>query len=141
MGSVAGYLIDTSALSRSMQASVASVSEPLIRSGKVATCPPLDFEALYSARNLHEYERVASLRRTRFEYLAVEDREWQRALEVQAALATRGRLRDVGMADLLIAAVAERHSLTLIHYDADFDTIADITGQDTRWVVPRGSVA
>lgn len=38
---------------------------------------------------------------------------------------------------LLIAAVAERHELTLLHYDADFDTIAEITGQDARWVVPR----
>jgi predicted nucleic acid-binding protein len=45
------------------------------------------------------------------------------------------------MPDLLVAAVAERHALTLLHYDADFDTIAEITGQDARWVVPRGSVA
>ena len=141
MGSVAGYLIDTSAMSRSSQPSVAAVSEPLIRAGKVATCPVLDFEALYSSRSNEEYERVAILRRGRFEYLAIEDREWRRALEVQAELAAKGRLREVGMADLLIAAVAERHALTLLHYDADFETIAGVTGQDARWVVPRGSVA
>jgi predicted nucleic acid-binding protein len=57
---------------------------------------------------------------------------------VQATLAAQSRLREVGMADLLIAAVAERHGLTLLHYDGDFDTIAEITGQDARWVVPRG---
>ena len=141
MGSVAGYLIDTSAMSRSSQPSVAAVSEPLIRAGKVATCPVLDFEALYSSRSNEEYERVAILRRGRFEYLAIEDREWRRALEVQAGLAAKGRLREVGMADLLIAAVAERHALTLLHYDADFETIAGVTGQDARWVVPRGSIA
>ena len=141
MGSVAGYLIDTSAMSRSSQPSVAAVSEPLIRAGKVATCLVLDFEALYSSRSNEEYERVAILRRGRFEYLAIEDREWRRALEVQAELAAKGRLREVGMADLLIAAVAERHALTLLLYDADFETIAGVTGQDARWVVPRGSVA
>lgn len=115
--------------------------EPLIRAGKVATCPVLDFEALYSSRSHEEYKRVATLRRGRFEYLTIEDREWGRALEVQAELSTRGQLRAVGLADLLIAAIAERHKLTILHYDADFETIAEVTGQDTRWVAPRGSIA
>jgi hypothetical protein len=26
------------------------------------------------------------------------------------------------------------------HYDADYDLIAEITGQPTQWVVPRGTV-
>jgi hypothetical protein len=30
--------------------------------------------------------------------------------------------------------------LPVIHYDHDFDLIAEATGQDTRWVVPRGSI-
>lgn len=44
------------------------------------------------------------------------------------------------IADLIIAAVAERHRVTVLHYDADYDLIAEITGQPTQWVVPRGSV-
>jgi predicted nucleic acid-binding protein len=43
------------------------------------------------------------------------------------------------MADLLIAATAERHGVTVLHYDADYDLIAEVTGQLTQWVVPRGS--
>jgi len=27
-----------------------------------------------------------------------------------------------------------------IHYDADYDTIAEITGQPVRWAAPRGSL-
>jgi len=27
-----------------------------------------------------------------------------------------------------------------LHYDADFDLIAGVTGQPTEWIVPRGSV-
>jgi predicted nucleic acid-binding protein len=42
--------------------------------------------------------------------------------------------------DLLIAAVAEQNDLLVLHYDADYDRIADITGQRTEWVVARGSV-
>ena len=29
--------------------------------------------------------------------------------------------------------------MTAMHHDADFDTIAAVTGQDMEWVVPRGS--
>jgi len=43
------------------------------------------------------------------------------------------------MADLLIAATAERHQATVLHYDGDFDMIASITGQPTQWVVPPGT--
>jgi hypothetical protein len=28
----------------------------------------------------------------------------------------------------------------VLHYDADFDRIADVTGQTSEWVVPKGSV-
>jgi Arc/MetJ family transcription regulator len=36
--------------------------------------------------------------------------------------------------------VAERHRVTLLHYDTDFDLIAKVSGQDTQWVVPQGSL-
>jgi predicted nucleic acid-binding protein len=138
MGAVATHIIDSSAMSRTREQEVGAVIGSLIDLGRVATCAVLDFEALYTARSPSEYVAIGELRRGAFDYLPVNDAEWSRALEVQAVLASQSRLREVGMADLLIAAVAERHGLTLLHYDSDFDTIAEITGQDARWVVPRG---
>jgi predicted nucleic acid-binding protein len=44
------------------------------------------------------------------------------------------------VADLLIAAVARRRGLTLLHYDRDFELIAAVTRQPQEWVVPAGSV-
>jgi predicted nucleic acid-binding protein len=41
----------------------------------------------------------------------------------------------------VLAAVAERHGLTVLHYDADFDHVALVTGQGVQWIVPRGSVS
>jgi predicted nucleic acid-binding protein len=41
--------------------------------------------------------------------------------------------------ELLIAAAAERRDLVVLHYDHDFELIAEVTGQSTEWVVPRGS--
>jgi predicted nucleic acid-binding protein len=59
---------------------------------------------------------------------------------VQGDLVARGRHRSAGAADLLVAATAELAGLTVLHYDADFDVIADVTGQATEWVVSRGTV-
>jgi len=35
---------------------------------------------------------------------------------------------------------ADRAGVTLLHYDADFDLIASVTGQRCEWVVGRGTV-
>jgi predicted nucleic acid-binding protein len=68
------------------------------------------------------------------------DEDWRRALDVQAALWRSGRIRAAGLPDLLIAAVAEREHLTVLHYGSDYDHIAATTGQPTQWVIPRGTV-
>jgi hypothetical protein len=49
--------------------------------------------------------------------------------------------RAAGFPDLLIAAVADRETLTILHYDSDYDLITTVTGQPTRWVVPHGTIA
>ena len=53
-------------------------------------------------------------------------------------LARAGKHRGVSIPALLIAAVAERAGLVVVHYDADFDLIAAVTRQPMHWVVPRG---
>jgi predicted nucleic acid-binding protein len=53
----------------------------------------------------------------------------RRAVELQMVLADRGMHRAPSIPDLLIAAVAERSGLVVLHHDKDFDLIADITGQ------------
>jgi predicted nucleic acid-binding protein len=70
----------------------------------------------------------------------MDQRDFDRAIQVMSALCERGQHRSVAIPDLLIAAVAERAELTIIHYDQDFDRIAEVTGQRTQWVVPRGSI-
>ncbi len=45
------------------------------------------------------------------------------------------------MPDLLIAATAEADDLTVLHYDADFERIAAVSGQTSEWIVPAGSIA
>ncbi len=114
---------------------------PLIRGGLVATCPTLDAEALYSARDAADYVAIRENRRTAYEYLPVDDEHWQLAFDFQQQLAASGRHRAVGIADLLTAVIAHQHQVTVIHYDADFETAAAVLPFDHAWVVPRGSMA
>jgi hypothetical protein len=58
----------------------------------------------------------------------------------QRALVTTSQHRAVSMADLLTAAVAATHRLTVIHYNADFETAATVLTFEHRWVASRGSV-
>jgi predicted nucleic acid-binding protein len=55
-------------------------------------------------------------------------------------LADLGRHRSVGAADLMLAAVAERAELTILHYDRDFERIAAVTGQPIEAAAPLGSL-
>jgi hypothetical protein len=39
----------------------------------------------------------------------------------------------------LVAAVTEPERITVLHYDADYEIMANVTGQAIRWVVPPDS--
>jgi predicted nucleic acid-binding protein len=141
VAAVAAYLADTSALARLRHPVVAAVLVPLIESGLVATCGVIEFELGWATRSVAELTELRADRDAGYEWLATLDEDWRRALEIQAALWRSGRMRAVGLPDLLIAAVAERERVTVLHYDGDYDFIAEITGQPVAWVVPRGTVS
>lgn len=135
------YLIDHSALTRRRtRPEVRAVLVPLLLSRQVATCAIADLEILYSAESPADYRATAEALRG-VPRAPLDEGCTERALEVQAMLAERSQHRGVSLPDLLIAACAERTGLTVLHYDADYERIAAITGQPTQWVVPRGSVS
>ncbi len=140
MAAVAKFLTDPSAIARYPRTEVAARLTPLLATGLLATCGVVDLELLRSARDSADYSKVAATRRSSFEWLPTEDVDIRRALEIQAELAKRGQHR-TAWRDLVIAAVAERHRVTVLHYDPDYDAIAEVTGQSAEWVVPKGSVS
>jgi predicted nucleic acid-binding protein len=141
MAAVATHLADTSALARLDRPAVAAVLGPLIEAGLVATCGVIEFELGWATRTSAEFDQVRADRDAGYEWLATHDEDWHRALDVQARLWRSGRVREVGFPDLLIAAVAEREGVTVVHYDGDYDLIAEMTGQRMQWVVPPGTVS
>jgi predicted nucleic acid-binding protein len=135
------FLADKSALTRrDTRPEIRDVLEPLLVAGEIATCGIVDLELLYSASSRATYRSLAEALRG-MPRVPVEEASIRRAMEVQAMLAERSQHRSVPLPDLLVAACAERAGLVVLHYDADFDRIAKLSGQEARWIVPRGSVS
>lgn len=134
-------LADTSAWHHSANPAVAAEWRRFLEEDKIAITEPVILEVLFSARNATDYdstlEKLEALHR-----IPCNDDAFARALEVQRALAHKKSLhhRSVMIPDLLIAAVAEIAGVTVWHYDSDFDRISEITGQSTKWIVPRGQI-
>lgn len=136
-----GYLVDKSALARWDEVSVAGVLDPALAAGLLWSCATVDLEVLFSARSPAEHSRVRDDRAVTYHHAPLVEEIGVTAVELQASLARAGQLRAVGPIDLLIAATAVTHSLTVLHYDSDFEILATADGRIAqRWVVPRGSV-
>ena len=114
--------------------------EPLLIAGEIATCGIVDLELLYSARDRATYRSLVEALRG-MPRVPLDEESVNRALSVQAMLAERSQHRAVPLPDLLVAACAEQADLIVLHYDGDFERIAEVTGQPTQWIVPRGSVS
>ena len=135
------YLLDKSALARvAREVSVQTALERLDDVGVLATTAIVDLEIGYSARTLDEFDAVAADRADLYQNLPLIQAAADRARKVQRELVRVGQHRGPGVSDLLIAATAEIHNATVVHYDHDFDTIAAITRQRVEWIVPAGSV-
>jgi predicted nucleic acid-binding protein len=132
------HLLDSSVLTRLHHATVRKAIEPRAERGELARAGISDLEIGYSARSGPEWDRLAEALQA-FELVETSADHLRRARQVQRLLAARHQ-RGRKVPDLLIAAAAESRDLTVLHYDADFDRIAAVTGQTCEWVVPAGSV-
>lgn len=127
---VTTWLIDKSAYVRLAVSPDADTWITRIERGLVLMSTVTRLEIGYSFRTGDEArDQSASppLSRMPITYLtpAIEDR----AVEVQMSLADRGQHRAPSIADLIVAATAEKSGLVVLAVDKDFDLIAEITGQ------------
>jgi predicted nucleic acid-binding protein len=132
------HLADTSVLTRLSNPMVLDKIRPMAEAGALARASITDLELGFSGRNVDEWRAIIDAAEVCVS-LGLEDLDVRRALQTQGRLAAAGH-RGRKIPDLIIAAVAERRQLTLLHYDRDFDLIAAVTHQDTEWVVAAGSV-
>lgn len=132
-------LVDTSAYEQIKHSPAAADRYTnLATRGLLATCNIVSGELLYS---MPDVTAMLTMRATLdgLWYLPLTAWAEARALDVLVQLADHGKHRAAKIGDLQIAATAEQYDAVLLHYDHDFDDIAEVTNQAIEWIVPRGT--
>lgn len=132
------HLVDTSVLTRVARPEVRTAIKSRAERSELARAGISDLEVGYSARSAAEWDRLAGALKM-FDLIETTTEHVRRARQVQRLLASKHQ-RGRKVPDLLVAAAAEAEDLIVLHYDADFDRIAAVTGQRSEWVVPAGSI-
>jgi hypothetical protein len=134
------YLADTSAyMAQARDSGARARFAGLLTEGRLAICQMTTLEYLNNAPDPKAYEALwTALHGQRG--MDVTAAAMNRALEVHRMLAERSQHRNFRLPGLIIAATAEEHGATVLHYDADYDRIAAVTRQPVEWVAARGSL-
>lgn len=125
MALAGGWLLDKSAAARAAEPAGRGQLEDL--TGLLYLCPVGELEQLYSARSAGDYESLKEELHDSFDVVAPPTDIFDRALELQRALADHhGMWHRTPIPDLLIAETALHHGLGVLHVGRDYERIAKI---------------
>ena len=134
------YLVDNSVWARLPKSSVvASRLSEVALTHEIVTATPQVLETAFSARTPVEYDETIA-RMVAFDALPMSATTHTIALSLQHGLWHSGRMRAAGAFDILLAALAIEHDVTLLHYDADYEHLASVSALRQEWIAPRGSL-
>lgn len=103
-----------------------------VRAGLVAVCPVVEAELIRATASKADCDELRRLLRSLFGWQPIPDDAWRFVQRTQDGLVDLGQHRGPSVADLLVAATAEAWGLTVLHVDADFDTIARVVRVHVR---------
>jgi len=140
---VTRYLVDNSVWQRlPLSVVVREAVIALLDAEEELCCCALGLdEFAYSARSAADNASSAARRRSSFLFLPSSATSDAMAAEIRSLLWDAGKGRAAGVVDVAMAAVAAVSDAVVLHYDADFDHIANVQPRArAQWVVPRGSI-
>ncbi len=133
-------VVDNSAWSRAARPQVREDWKRALRSDRLRISPIARLEMLFSARSGEAFDdladelsvvRAAPLTTT----VARAAENAMHTLAHRSAGAQR-----IPIADYLLAAAAQELGAAVIHYDRDYDTLAEVMTFESVWLAPRGSL-
>jgi predicted nucleic acid-binding protein len=134
-------LVDTSAWSRAGHPSTRDRWLAALLGDRLRLSPLVRIEILFSARGGEEFdqvaERLSTIRPAPLSAAIVRAAEaGMRALAHRSSGAQR-----MPIVDYLIAAAAQELGAAVIHYDHDYDTLAEVMEFESIWLAPAGTLA
>ena len=119
------YLLDTSALVRLIQDEKLRAGwSDALHAEAIASCWPQRTEFLYSAQSSREYDEITEMFADIYPDVSVPKSAGGWVEAVQHRMARAGEHRSASAIDLIIAATAAHHGLTVLHDDNDYRTVA-----------------
>lgn len=119
------YPLDTSGLVRLLrEPKLQSAWYDAIDAGAIASCYPQRVEFLHSARNGREYDEITEMFEDLYPDVSVPKNAGRWIGAVQHRMAQAGVHRSASAVDLIIAATAAHHGLTVLHDEADYRVVA-----------------
>jgi predicted nucleic acid-binding protein len=119
------YLLDTSGLVRLLRdPALQQAWYDAVDAEAIGSCYPQRTELLYTARNRTEYDEITEMFGDLYPDVSVPKNAGRWISSVQHQMARVGEHRSASAVDLMIAATAAHHSLTVLHDDADYRTVA-----------------
>jgi predicted nucleic acid-binding protein len=137
-------LIDNSAWSLLLAGAIPRVRMnavvEMLDSEEISTCLPFLLEAGYSARSAVDHEQSID-RLATLPSASIDADVEATARKAQRELARVGHHR-LPPIDVMIAACAHEAGAGVLHYDRDYDVIAELTSLrfESVWVAPAGSI-
>ena len=133
-------VVDTSAWSRAHRAEVRDPWIEALLADRVRLSPVVKLEILLSARNGDRFDgaqnTLDALRTAPLSSSVLRSAEISmRALAHRSAGAHR-----IPVIDYLVAAAAQEINATVLHYDADYDLLAEVMDFEAAWLAPPGSL-
>ncbi len=111
-----------------------------VAAGRVLVCDVVVLELVRLTPN-ETRAREVTTRLDAFQSVGMPAKLWTRARELQLLLASDASHRRVPPVDLLIGAAAEAASVTLVHYDRDYERLANVSQLEHQWLLPDGTLA
>ena len=122
------YLIDASAIWRILrnEDDLRLRWRPYLAEGLVRHCTPTRLEVLFGARSRGHRDELERELDELFPPIQMPKDPWRWAERAQFELTGVAQHRGPGVVDLLLAATAVHHGLTVLHVDNDFPAVAGI---------------
>ena len=133
-------LVDTSAWARAAHTAVRDHWLLALRAGRLCISPAIRLEILLQARGGADFEELAE----RLSVLRIAQLTGSTARAAEDAMRmlahrSHGSHR-LPVVDYLLAATAQETGAAVLHYDHDYDTLAEAMAFDSIWMAPPGTM-
>jgi len=133
-------VVDTSAWARAHHPRVREAWKQALLTRRLRLSPVVRFEILFSARDGASFDTLAE-RLSALQGAPLNAPVMRSAEQAMQTLAHRSAgAQRLPIVDYLVAAAALELGAAVIHYDRDYDTLAELMGFDSVWLAPAGTL-